>query len=226
QVDPLASPPVIGAAFRALLRQRHPDVSADPLADQHTRRLLEVYRALSHPASRAAYDGELRRRAARLADLERLLAPAALDAERRRLSGELALAWEEYERWSLLIGGPDERRALERLDRLYTGLRITLRGFAALAASFEEGATQVVTPSGLVDTVGGYLAALDGALERQCEAAARLLGALRREHGEEIAAELDACRSVAEREEAQMACFRPGYTAAQARGRYLAAALG
>jgi molecular chaperone DnaJ len=46
----------IKRAFRAKARMLHPDVSADPRADQKFRELAEAYTVLSRPASRLLYD--------------------------------------------------------------------------------------------------------------------------------------------------------------------------
>jgi curved DNA-binding protein CbpA len=62
QVSPGAAPEVIHAAYRALARQCHPDVSGDPEAPKAMRRLNAAYQVLSNPARRARYDALLARR--------------------------------------------------------------------------------------------------------------------------------------------------------------------
>ncbi len=56
QVDPLAEPEVIEAAYRRLSRKHHPDVSDAPDAARRMRELNEAYEVLSDPARRAAFD--------------------------------------------------------------------------------------------------------------------------------------------------------------------------
>ena len=46
----------IKRAFRALARELHPDVSAEPEADRRFREVAEAYEVLSDPARRATYD--------------------------------------------------------------------------------------------------------------------------------------------------------------------------
>ncbi len=58
QVDPAADAGVIDAAYRRLVREHHPDVSARPDAVQRTRELNAAYEVLRDPARRAAYDRE------------------------------------------------------------------------------------------------------------------------------------------------------------------------
>lgn len=59
QVDPAADDAVIRAAYRALMKQYHPDRGGDPA---HAQRLNAAYATLADPLSRQAYDRRLRRR--------------------------------------------------------------------------------------------------------------------------------------------------------------------
>jgi len=56
QVDPLADPEVIEAAFKRLAIKYHPDTSADPATAANMRELLTAREILADPARRAAYD--------------------------------------------------------------------------------------------------------------------------------------------------------------------------
>ena len=56
QVDPLADPEVVDAAFKRLALKYHPDTSPDPQADGKMRELLTAREILADPARRAAYD--------------------------------------------------------------------------------------------------------------------------------------------------------------------------
>ena len=56
QVDPLAEPEVIEAAYRRLSRKYHPDVSGEADAGRRMRDLNEAYEVLGDPARRRAYD--------------------------------------------------------------------------------------------------------------------------------------------------------------------------
>ncbi len=56
QVDPLADPEVIEAAFRRLAMKYHPDTSTDPAADARMREFLTAREILGDPLRRAAYD--------------------------------------------------------------------------------------------------------------------------------------------------------------------------
>jgi hypothetical protein len=56
QVDPLADPEVVDAAFKRLALKYHPDTSSDPQADAKMRELLTAREILADPARRAAYD--------------------------------------------------------------------------------------------------------------------------------------------------------------------------
>jgi hypothetical protein len=56
QVDPLADPEVVDAAFRRLAIKYHPDTSSDPGSAAKMRELLTAREILSDPARRAAYD--------------------------------------------------------------------------------------------------------------------------------------------------------------------------
>jgi curved DNA-binding protein CbpA len=71
QVDPRAEAPVIQAAYRALMKQHHPDRGGDPAI---ARKLSAAYAMLRDPRSRRAYDGHAARPAAREAHAP---APAA-----------------------------------------------------------------------------------------------------------------------------------------------------
>lgn len=56
QVDPLADPDVIDAAFRRLALKYHPDKTDDPNAPEKMRRILEAKDILSDPVRRKHYD--------------------------------------------------------------------------------------------------------------------------------------------------------------------------
>ena len=54
EVDPSASPEVIAAAYRSILKRFHPDVSLDrETAEERSRRVTVAYAWLSDPVSRA-----------------------------------------------------------------------------------------------------------------------------------------------------------------------------
>jgi DnaJ-class molecular chaperone len=55
QVAPDATQQEISRAFRALMRQRHPDVG-NPADGDDVRSVLEAFAVLRNPRSRAAYD--------------------------------------------------------------------------------------------------------------------------------------------------------------------------
>ncbi|MBA3277101.1 MAG: J domain-containing protein [Chloroflexia bacterium] len=59
QVDPLADPEVVDAAFKRLALKYHPDTSADSASAANMRELLTAREILSDPARRAAYDAWL-----------------------------------------------------------------------------------------------------------------------------------------------------------------------
>ena len=59
QVDPLAEPEVIEAAFRRLAIKYHPDTSTDPQASDKMRAILEAKEVLGDPAKRKAYNRSL-----------------------------------------------------------------------------------------------------------------------------------------------------------------------
>lgn len=56
QVDPLADPEVIDAAFKRLAMKYHPDTSSDPATTSKMRELLQARDILTDPQRRAAYD--------------------------------------------------------------------------------------------------------------------------------------------------------------------------
>jgi hypothetical protein len=56
QVDPLADPEVVDAAFKRLALKYHPDRDSSPQATATMRELLTARDILSDPARRAAYD--------------------------------------------------------------------------------------------------------------------------------------------------------------------------
>lgn len=56
QVDPLADPEVIDAAFKRLAIKYHPDTSPEPGSAANMRELLTAREILANPARRAAYD--------------------------------------------------------------------------------------------------------------------------------------------------------------------------
>src|SRR5919204_2471873 len=55
-VERTATESEIKKAFRALARTLHPDVSAEPDAEQRFREVVEAYEVLSKPDTRALYD--------------------------------------------------------------------------------------------------------------------------------------------------------------------------
>lgn len=61
QVDPAAEPEVIEAAYRRLAHKYHPDVSADPGADERMREINAAYAILSDTGQREEYDARRRR---------------------------------------------------------------------------------------------------------------------------------------------------------------------
>jgi molecular chaperone DnaJ len=65
QVDPLAEPEVVDAAFRGLARKYHPDVNPAPEAAELMAQIVAAYELLRDPDRRAAYDRSLRRRQGR-----------------------------------------------------------------------------------------------------------------------------------------------------------------
>jgi hypothetical protein len=56
QVDPLADPEVVEAAFKRLALKYHPDTSTVPDAPDRMREILVARELLTNPAKRAAYD--------------------------------------------------------------------------------------------------------------------------------------------------------------------------
>jgi curved DNA-binding protein CbpA len=60
QVDPLAEPEVVDAAFRRLARKYHPDVNPGPEAAELMGQIVAAYEILRDPGRRAAYDRSLR----------------------------------------------------------------------------------------------------------------------------------------------------------------------
>jgi hypothetical protein len=56
QVDPLADPEVVEAAFKRLALKYHPDTSTEPDAANRMREILIARDLLTNPAKRAAYD--------------------------------------------------------------------------------------------------------------------------------------------------------------------------
>jgi hypothetical protein len=60
QVDRMAEPEVVEAAFRRLARKYHPDVSGSADGAHRMKELIAAYETLRDPARRAAYDLELR----------------------------------------------------------------------------------------------------------------------------------------------------------------------
>lgn len=71
EISPSARPEVVHAAYKALARACHPDVSHANDAPVRMRELNRAYQVLSDPARRATYDLERTRQRRR----ERLLAP-------------------------------------------------------------------------------------------------------------------------------------------------------
>ncbi|HSJ35664.1 MAG TPA: DnaJ domain-containing protein [Acidimicrobiia bacterium] len=60
-VDPDASPDQIREAFRALVRDRHPDTAPPASAPASVAEVIEAYRILRDPETRARYDAGRRR---------------------------------------------------------------------------------------------------------------------------------------------------------------------
>ena len=54
----------VKAAYRALLKQFHPDVSTDSRAEPRTKEINRAYETLGDPEARTAYDVALKRRRA------------------------------------------------------------------------------------------------------------------------------------------------------------------
>ncbi len=59
QVDPLAEPEVLEAAYRRLARKYHPDINGTPAGNQRMKELNAAYEILRDPGLRADYDQEL-----------------------------------------------------------------------------------------------------------------------------------------------------------------------
>ena len=59
QVDPLAEPEVVDAAFRRLARKYHPDVNPAPEAAELMAQIVAAYELVRDPDRRAAYDRSL-----------------------------------------------------------------------------------------------------------------------------------------------------------------------
>jgi hypothetical protein len=59
QVDPMAEPEVLEAAFRRLARKYHPDTSGVAGGAERMKQLSAAYQVLRDPARRQAYDVEL-----------------------------------------------------------------------------------------------------------------------------------------------------------------------
>lgn len=59
QVDPMAEPEVIEAAFKRLALKYHPDRSSDPNASVRMREMIEARDVLTDPRKRRAYDATL-----------------------------------------------------------------------------------------------------------------------------------------------------------------------
>jgi len=55
-LDSTAAPAQIRAAFRRMVRQRHPDTAEDATDDSALRDLIDAYRILIDPTTRARYD--------------------------------------------------------------------------------------------------------------------------------------------------------------------------
>src|SRR5579872_1285070 len=79
EVSPHASPDVVQAAYRALVRISHPDRNATLEAERRIRQLNAAYHILSDPERRASYDLECARarRHERLASVEVPVRPAS-----------------------------------------------------------------------------------------------------------------------------------------------------
>lgn len=56
EVAPSAPPEEIRRAFRARMREWHPDVNPSPDATSHTQRLIVAYKILNDPEARTRYD--------------------------------------------------------------------------------------------------------------------------------------------------------------------------
>lgn len=83
QVDPAAEDVVIRAAYRALMKQYHPDRGGDPA---YAQRLNAAYATLADPVAREAYDRQLR--------LRRRASGAETPRAQRLLSGARSLVHE------------------------------------------------------------------------------------------------------------------------------------
>ena len=58
EIKPSASPEEIRRAFRARMREWHPDVNPSPDATAHTQRLIVAYKILNDPVAKTRYDAE------------------------------------------------------------------------------------------------------------------------------------------------------------------------
>jgi len=101
QVDPAAEPEVIRAAYRALARKYHPDVSIG--ADDRMVRINRAWAVLGNPAVRAAYDRGRVAFATRVPEPTQPETPGEPASSQRpigRASGTV-LTFGRYEGWSL-----------------------------------------------------------------------------------------------------------------------------
>lgn len=64
QVDPIADPEVVEAAYRQLARKYHPDVYREPDAHERMQALNDAFAVLRDPTKRLAYDRQRARSAA------------------------------------------------------------------------------------------------------------------------------------------------------------------
>lgn len=81
-VDVSATPEDIRQAFRAKIREWHPDVNPASDATAHTQRLIVAYKILNDPESRTRYDTEYLKRYSRRTPRESVNASTRKDARR------------------------------------------------------------------------------------------------------------------------------------------------
>ena len=77
-----ATPEEIRRAFRARMREWHPDVNSSPDATAHTQRLIVAYKILNDPEARTRYDVEYARHCPRSTSSEGANASSASGAQR------------------------------------------------------------------------------------------------------------------------------------------------
>jgi DnaJ-class molecular chaperone len=127
----------IGAAFRRLARQHHPDVNKDPKAADRFKEINEAVQVLSDPAKRGRYDQMLEMRERGVPWEQVFAQPGA-----RGQPGE----------WTVIFG--DRGEGLGNLGGLGGFSEFFRRFFGDLGASDPFAATQRTSPFGQTQTVG------------------------------------------------------------------------